>query len=366
MQVMISNPKSAVSVALMLLTSVVPQDTRVTEVREKQCANCAIPAQRLFRIGERPDAILPGRPRVLAQDRRGRIYVITFRGGGFNAIPEVFDSLGTYRGPLGRRGQGPGETTQPYWIDAGFDDTVRVFEPNRVILFNEDLTHIKTRTEQLPVPGIRHVVVWPNGSYFGIGYEGLIPGRHFEAIHRRSVDGTRWDIVPENERVDLLGPSRIPRPARTKSSGRFWIAQYATTGGHGYDVLQADSTLRVFVALRRRPDWWYSSAPTDNRIFVASSRVVDVRDLGGSRIAVLIAQPRPDWKNVRVDRQRVTGWWNFYDTLVEVLDWRDNVVVGSARLRGYPQRILSDTRVATYVEEDDVPLVDVWRVQLKP
>jgi hypothetical protein len=350
-----------------LLVALAVQDPRLTEVPDLQpCLNCALPARRLFRIGEQVDAILPGRPRVVAQDRRGRIYVLNIRRGGVHDPPAVYDSLGKYLGPLGRRGQGPGETTRAYWIDAGFDDTVRVFEPNRIVTFSKDLTHIRTRTEQHPVPGIRHIVVWPNGSYYAIGYEGIMPGRRTAAIHRRSSDGTRWEVVPEVERRDLFGPSRVLRSSRTKTSGLFWIAQFSASAGLGYDLLQVDTTLRVVSALRRRPRWWQSSAPSQNPILDASSRVADLRDLGNGVVAVLIAQPRDDWRTVPVDRRYYTGWWNQYTTLVEVVDTRKLILLGVARFPGYPMRILSDTRIASYVEEDDVPLLDVWRIRLRP
>jgi hypothetical protein len=353
------------TLAGLLLSFALLQDAKVVEIREPQPCNCSLRAERLFRIGERSDAILAGRPKLVVQDRLGRLYIINIRRGGVDAPPEVFDSLGRYLGPLGRRGQGPGETTLPYWLDAGFDDTIRVFEPNRVVMFGPDLKHTRTRTEQQPVPGIRHIVMWPNGSYFAIGYRGIEPGQSVEWLYRRSPDGTNWAPVPEAPRPYYLGPGRIPRPARVKTSGRLWLAQYAAYEGHGFDLLLADSTLRVRTAMRHQPSWWVTAKPAGLRELVAFSRVVDVRDLGAGLVAVLIAQPRPDWRRVPVDPVRLSGWWNFYTTLVEVLDSRRNLVVGVARFPGYPQRILSDTRVATYVEEDDVPLVDIWKVQLR-
>ncbi|MEW5916249.1 MAG: hypothetical protein AB1762_07585, partial [Gemmatimonadota bacterium] len=288
------------------------QDAKVVEIREPQPCNCSLRAERLFRIGEQNDAVLAERPKLIMQDRLGRLYVINIRRGLVDGPPEIYDSLGRYLGPLGRRGHGPGETTLPYWLDAGFDDTIRVFEPNRVVMFGPDLKHIRTRTEQQPVPGIRHVVMWPNGSYFAIGYRGVEPGQSVEWLYRRSADGASWAPVPEDPRPYYLGPARIPRPAREKNSRRLWLAQYATTGGHGFDLLLADSALRTTSAMRHEPSWWVSSKPADNGILVASSRVVDVRDLGAGLVAVLIAQPRPDWRRVPVDPVRLTGWWNFY------------------------------------------------------
>ncbi len=233
-------------------------------------------------------------------------------------------------------------------------------------MFDADLRHVRTYAERQPVPGMRHVVMWPDGSYFAIGNEVRASGQRADFVHRRSADGTSWSIVPEVVPTAAYGPNRVLRPADDKRSGTFWIAQFATHNGEGYDLWQVDSSLKRSAVLRRRPSWWHSAPVYDERRVIPSSRVLDVRDLGGGFVAVLIAQPRSDWRSVEIDEVRVTGWWNMYDSIVEVQDWRRRVIVSTARMTGYPQRILSDTRVATYAEEDGIPFLDIWKVQLRP
>jgi hypothetical protein len=298
------------------------------------------------------------------QDRRGRIHVVTIRQARPYGPPEVFDSLGRHLGPLGRRGEGPGETTVPYWIDAGYDDTIRVFEAGRVVVFDADLRHVRTYAETT-CSGMRHVAA-AGRLLSRSATEVRASGQRADFVHRRSADGTAWSIVPEVVPVAAYGPNRVLRSAYDKRSGTFWIAQFATHNGQGYDLWQMDSSLKPSAVLRRRPPWWHSAPVYDERRLIPSSRVIDVRDLGGGLVAVLIAQPRSDWRSVEVDEVRVTGWWNMYDSIVEVQDWRRRVIVSTARMTGYPQRILSDTRVATYAEEDGIPFLDVWKVPLRP
>jgi hypothetical protein len=153
---------------------------------------------------------------------------------------------------------------------------------------------------------------------------------------------------------------RLLTRARKGNTRAFWVAEFDANQGRGYDLLLIDDASRLYSAVRRLPASWNSAeiyGPVHN---VPTSRVVDVREVADDVLAVLIAQPRVDWKRIP-EEQTNSGFWNRYESLIELIDVKRRVALGSARMPGFPTRILGDGRVATYLENNDAtPHLDVW------
>jgi hypothetical protein len=143
------------------------------------------------------------------------------------------------------------------------------------------------------------------------------------------------------------------------------MAEFDANEGRGYDLLLIDVAPRVYWSVRRLPEWWNSAAIYGPVRHVPTSRIQDIREISDGVVAVMIAQPRDDWKRIAVDAQTNAGFWNRYTTVIELIDVKRRLVIGDGQAAGFPVRILDDSRLATFVEgEDAVPHLDVWTISL--
>ena len=329
--------------------------------------SCALKLRRVATLGTDVDTAITSFPRVAASDARGRIFVINRRNSLGDGPPVVFDSLGRFRGYLGRRGRGPGELGSPFWVDAGLADSVRVYETGRLVLFDLSLGHVRTEAREDVLREPQSMVVLADGATVTIGSEPLTEaGRPFP-MHLSRNAGTGSATVPEFALAKPSGPHRILASARPGSAGEFWIAQYAIHEGRGYDLVLADRRGRVRVAVQRRPREWASAATLHSRRPIATTRVMDLREVAPGVIAVLLAQPKPNWRAIPIDEKTFRGSWDWYTTRIEVVDVRAQRIIGTSEIPGVPRRILSDGRVALYVQDaDDVPYIHVFAGALAP
>ena len=85
--------------------------------------------------------------------------VVAMRDGRFvlletGRLPSIFSAHGDFMGALGRTGKGPGELTAPTWIDADIDDSLRVVDVDRVVVFDRNLRPVRT------IIGSRGQLIW--------------------------------------------------------------------------------------------------------------------------------------------------------------------------------------------------------------
>lgn len=305
-------------------------------------------------------------PRVDTRDRRGRIYVVNYRNGSPVGPPLVFDRNGRFLAALGRFGSGFGATSMPSWIDAGWDDTTRVYDRGRVVVFGPDLRPVRS-LERTDLPrGVRDGVGYPRGGFAALSDLPAPAGAPFAVFLSRPGRASSA-VLPPLTTPALDGPHRKIARVRGAGADRLWVAQFALSRGHGYDLLQADTSGRVHSAVRRRPAWWVTA---DLSAFshepIPSSRVVAIREIAEGVVAILIAQPKPDWERVGVERGTMAGWWNRYDGRLELVDVRRGAVLGSTHVRGMPLRILDDATIVTYSEDERAtPSVELWHVSVR-
>lgn len=247
-------------------------------------------------------------------------------------------------------------------MEAGWDDSVRLYEGNRVVIFDADLKPVRTRAEHAWVGGIRVTITQPDGSYLALSDEPL-RGRPLIPIYRRSADGTRWARIPDPD-LEVEGPFRVIARTRAAAS-QLWVVQFAMGRGRGYDLLKQDPSGRVTLALQRRPRWWRS----EKGVFPMPSRsnvVFSVREIADGLVAVLMRHPLPNFADIPIDPTNGNGSWRRFETILEIIDVNKRTVVSSARLRGFSRFIIDDRHIATWKEEEDgTPIAEIYRFDVR-
>jgi hypothetical protein len=99
----------------------------------------------------------------------------------------------------------------------------------------------------------------------------------------------------------------------------------------------------------------------------ALSRVIFVRQMDANHLAVMIANPIKDWRSIAVSPTNMSNDRDRYETLIEVLDTKTGMLVGSATTPGFPISLLPDRRAAVYREsEDGTPRIEILRYSAGP
>lgn len=131
---------SAMSIALVgcadssngipLATDNTPRDTAmVSEV--VACATCSLRIADSVVLGTPTDSLVPIRNVEFARDSRGNTRLFT-DGTSFPIL--CYDSVGHFRGQLGKQGSGPGEYRQVSKVAVGAGDSVFVIEPAGMVI----------------------------------------------------------------------------------------------------------------------------------------------------------------------------------------------------------------------------------------
>lgn len=326
-------------------------------------ATCTIRLERPVLVDGRSQEALVGRPRRAVENHRGDLILLSGRAGP----PIVFDGSGRYVRLLGSQGQGPGETVYPSWIDASLDDSVRVFQNDRTVVFSPALQHV--RTTSLPQPTLLRMVA------------PLRPGVH--AVQSAQFDSPAIRVNPilvRRENGQILYRIDVPRlngwPTRTaftrdaSNAERLWLVEYQPRSFKGYRVVHLTESGKRLGMLERRPEWWEKDPRTEPLTSAISPRfpttpwsaIWDVRQVGPDLLGILAGTPTAAWRDVPFNPRTNEGYFNRFDTVLEIVDIRRDALVAAVRLNGSPISFVSDSAIATYAETSDgFPQVTIWR-----
>jgi len=262
---------------------------------------------------------------------------------------------------LGRKGKGPGELTFPMWLDADIDDSLRVVDVDRVVVFDRKLRPVRT----IIGPGAQ--LIWHAAFVRSNAYV-------WQSMAQDSKDLTRTvPIVLRTDSGRVLSTIQVPKIndhktfialSRTLDDPRaFWLAEWTTDGQMGYRLSVLNETGRRLRTLQLQRDWWIGSDFKANPT-AAISQVREIRQIDGRTIAVLLAHPIKDWAKVIVDPRTMEGDIDRYETVVELVELPAGKLLRSTRLPGYPVSLLQGARVAIYREADDgTPSVLIERLK---
>jgi hypothetical protein len=216
---------------------------------------------------------------------------------GTNSIA-VFDSLGRYGHSVGRVGGGPGEYQRPRDVFRCPDDTLRVSDARKLIVFSPEGRYARTELVQR-APGDGPLVpwapaadcstfLWRTGSYEipPVGRSGRIPVILFWG----SLDGTARDTAGEFPSLEIATrvingmnqPLAVP-----------W----------GADLVWAVDGDRLYVA---------SSEIPEIRVFERGSGLVRIIRWGGQKVPITT-------EDRRAYEEKRTRWLEVYPQLAEVM-----------------------------------------------
>lgn len=317
------------------------------------CSACALSITRVATI-DGTSAELGTFPTLVTSDRSGNLLVLeTAR------IPSVFDRTGAFLRQLARNGKGPGELTYPSWLDAEIDDSIRVLDVDRVVVYNSALRPIRT----IIGPTVR--LAW-HAAFLSAGV--YVAQTRVQDSH----DVTR--TVPLEVRTDsgrILSRIEIPKingqkvflevARKVNDPQGFWLAEWTTKDLLGYRVAAMTVDGKRTQTFEQSRAWWVS-ADFASEPQAALSSVKAIRQINSRHLAVLIAHPTPRWRGVVVNPRTSEGDRDRYQTYIEVLDGNTGRLLGSALVPGYPLSLLSESRAAIYREAaDGTPSVEIVR-----
>ena len=343
--------------------------------------------QRLLTIGG-PDSPLAGLPLGIVRTSSGDVIVRPSRGFDL----QVFDSTGSFRGNLARAGQGPGEVRESAWIEAGTDDTIRVYERDRVLLFGPRLTFAGTErlnlsprvirrpgqpdrvTSGAAIQGVVRIARLSSGAFAVSSRGPLVVDPKRLTIRTRTGDVVASATLPDSSGRHV---SYIPAAGRTVRGIGVWLL-HTEPDSVGYRILWSDTSGNLTAVLGRRPRWWHRTPIDDQKVVyrVQNGQVVivppptapiprqpslamDIAETEHGVLHVLIGQPRERWEGITGENR----WIDAYSTIIEAVDPRALGVTARYEASGYPVALLGDDYVATYREDHDgVPYIDLWRI----
>lgn len=313
------------------------------------CDDCTLTLSRVTTIDGRRTPELADFPYAIGRDRQGRLYIPQKAIGP----PQIFDSAGRYVAPLARPGHGPGEITATGWIDAGRDDSIRVYSGGNLAVFGPNLEVVRqTRlSEALPLWNF-DLDVLSDGTLL-VTEEECSQDRCLRRVTARSHDGKllrRFDPLNAGE------PGR-GRVAAARDPGTFWVVGALSGDRRGYQVTLFNLAGQALRVLEREPAYW-TSVTGPERKSPTTSTAADVHEDASGRLIITVWQPKTDLAT----RTSLTNRPDFYDTIVEIIDPTIGRTLGVGRIPMFSVRVLDDGHIATYEDTAGFPMLEIWRV----
>lgn len=214
-------------------------------------------------IWDDPAAALRGTPLLVSATWRGQLIVTE----DANTPAAVFESSGKFVGRLGRAGRGPGELTFASWVDSELDNSIRVVDVDRVVVFDRALRPART------VVGETSLFLWTAAF--------LRPGAY----------------VSQSRQQDSQNPMRTVQLVVRSDSGRV-LARIEVPKLNGQ---------KTFVKIARKLDDRRSFWMTESVVKGLQGYWVVVVSDGGARQQTF-PQPRSRWMSADFDRDPVAGY----------------------------------------------------------
>ena len=353
------------SLAVAPLDRAAAQLTRISGA--PSCDRCELRATRRLTLGTNEhDAVLMDAPATVARDSRS-IYYLAQR----TTPPLVFDSAGRFLRHVGRKGKGPGEVEDALAVLIGPGDSLHVIEffAGRRSVFSPTGTFVRVT----PLRGnVGVAVMLPNGDMaINRGfYEAFRDGAPLQIV---GADGQASPPFGGNQPVPLQGDQQqLTRQLGVSRTGGIWSAHYKefrfSLWNRDGNVVRAYERTNDFF----RPDEAFvvqADRPTPPRI---TSIHEDATGLVW--VTVQVSAPVDQWNAALGEPRRAANGrvtyprqmrGRMYHTLIEVFDVGAGTLLASRRFPFSVTDALGDGEYAAYrQDEDGVPFVDVWRVEL--
>jgi hypothetical protein len=301
-------------------------------------------------------ATLSGMPMVVSANRAGALIVVESN----KAVPAVFRGTGEFVGRLGREGRGPGELSMASWADGEIDEYLRVVDVDRIVVFDRALRPQKTVVAaygRTPISVWTAAVLRPDAYVAQSSEQDTRDPTRTVPLVVRSDSGR---VLAEIQIPKIDGQKTLVKVARKLGDPRaFWLSETIVKSMSGYRVTAMSEAGVRQAAFPQQRGWWIT-ADFDREPVAALSRVRFLRQMDAVRLAVMITQPRKDWRSVPVSRSDFSRDKERYETVIEVLDVRTGELLGCAAMAGFPISLLPERRAAVYLEDGDGnPRIDI-------
>lgn len=372
-------PRSLVLVvALPLVGTVVfgraeHQEPKPIALSSIECSGCAVDLIQTIRLGDDSGPGMIERTDVLVQRGNGDFVLHLQFDPGFLS---VFDSDGIFRERIGGQGQGPGEFRTIQELIAFGNDELIAFDYQ-----NQRGSIISVGGETVRTIPLRGVLPTQTGVVASQGDSLLVINRHIRTPDRvgyplhlvdfngnvRTSFGARGDVeVNTDEKLYKRRLAESPDGSVWAASLRPYVLNQWSRDG-----------LRV-KSYTRQPEWFVIEDP-----FVPISpeggrysEVLDIDfDAQAGQLWVLIQVPSldDDWASGLISEEyggrREYGpgdYSKIYDTMVEVIDVRDDRLIASQRFDPAFRRFVGRGLISSFGVDTKrgVEFIDVWRVGL--
>lgn len=271
--------------------------------------------------------------------------------------PPIFGADGKFIGRLGRAGEGPGEVGMVSWLNTLSDGRLQLISRVRVNEFTATGELIRTavlRSEPRGTEGVR----MRSGAYFVANSELLPPKGDLNPLYVFDSNGAQERIIEFGNSLGLR-PHRSLGPAAAQRGDVFWVAESIRRDVAGYTLRLLDRTGSALDVLRHEPPWVRTTAAEAGMI---TAFPYAIRETSARQLIVLVARPRT---TLKLYLSGGTGHpFDYFETVVLIIDVSQGRVIGETTIQGFPQGILDNSRIVTSSgDKDDVPTLTVWRLK---
>lgn len=263
----------------------------------------------------------------------------------------VFSPEGVFQGFVGQLGDGPGEFRWPLLFHAG-NDSLWVADPRnaRISLFrwnDSGASFLTSWPHQNVVPPPQAFIRLPGGDLL---VNANIPSRDRIGypLHRLRLDGSTTSFGTATPAFRPDRPNLNARAVAPARDGGFWVAHQTR-----YEVERYDREGRLIRAWRRPVPWFppnEGEQPADPDL-PPQPRLTAIEEDEEGRLWVLALVPDPRHREAfgpsprppAGSRERLVDlrdYNRYFDTIIEVLDLRRDVVVSSTRVDPMLTRLL--------------------------
>ncbi|MBK8249881.1 MAG: hypothetical protein IPK85_21190 [Gemmatimonadetes bacterium] len=339
---------------------------QVAAVRDLRCAGPCPPLQTSTSAVDFPDRFpLLGIPQVVASGTSGTFHVIQQKNALEEGPPLTFASSGRFLGALGGRGRGPGESEHPQDIATNSADTTFLVEGARVTAFDGRHKPLWTKMLTKWIERPTSLTYLSAGEFAAIG-TGPVPADSPRPIETISLESAaRRPLITPSRLPESIGRLRLLSPARSRP-GSVWVAQWGLVNSTGYLLYRAGPAVNDTVLLRD-PPWWRRidmSPAVPGSGPPISTRLVAIREVAPGILGILMGQPVDSLARRPIAARTGGGWWNRYETLLELVDVARATKIGEVRSRGFPRGFASDSAIVAYSEVDDEPALEIVRYRI--
>ncbi|MGQ0561586.1 MAG: hypothetical protein ACT443_06910 [Gemmatimonadota bacterium] len=326
------------------------------------CVSCRIKMNRIVRLHDNDQGLIPGAPPQVIGDSKGRFWLVGA------AVPVVFSRDGRLNAVIGRKGSGPNEFRLVSGIAELPGDSVVVVDNmnSRLTVLTPALVVHRTIPIDIGVINSIRVLKWPTAVL--INSDVATADRVGWPLHLASIVdkiALRRSFGLDAGEKRTIGPFDFLHVLSTPRRLEVWSAEVLQ-----YRVARWSADGRLQEQLIRKPKWFSkrSEYRLGNHRTPPPPRILAIEADEYGRLWIFIAVAAREWREAwaniptsareapvsKIDIEKL------YCTVVEVLDPEAKAVIARTTLDGFVVGALPNRRAAIFrIADDKSPIIDV-------